>query len=114
MIIVARILSILLGLIVVSKSYFDYKKKNESLFMFLFWLFTWSTIIILSIFPYLIELVSKMVGDEGTGVNTFVGASIVFLFFVTYRVYTKANRLERKIQEMVMKLGLKDLTDLEK
>jgi hypothetical protein len=109
MIILAKILSIVLGLVVISKTFLDYRKEKESLTMFLFWLITWGSVITFSIFPTLIERFNKLIGEQGSGVNTFIGAAFVFLLFITYRVYTKANRLEQQLHQMVMKLGLKDI-----
>lgn len=109
MIIFAKVLSIILGLVVISKAYLDFKKKNDGLFMFLFWVITWLSVILFSLYPSLIDRINQFVGEEGSSVNTFIGAAFVFLLFVTYRVYTKANRLEKQIHEMTMKLGLKDL-----
>jgi len=104
-----KLFSLILGLVVISKTIHDYKKKKENVVMFLFWLIIWAVIIILAFFPFLIDEINDLLGGGGSGVNTFMGAAFVFLFFITYRVYTKANRLERQIHEMVMKLGLRDI-----
>lgn len=113
MIIFARILSVILGLIVISKTYLDYKKKYDGATMFAFWVITWLIVIFLSIYPAAIEIINRKIGENGTGtgLNTFFGSAFVFLLFVTYRVYTKANRLERKIHDMVMKLGLREISN---
>ena len=113
MIIFAKSLSIVLGLVVISKAYLDFKKKNDSIFMFVFWVITWMVVIIFSLFPFLINEINQLIGAEGSGVNTFIGTAFVFLLFVTYRVYTKANRLEKQIHEMVMEIGLRDVMEIE-
>ena len=107
--IILKILSLILGLVVITKTIHDYKKKKESFVMFIFWMIIWTAIIVLAIFPLLIDKINLMIGGVGSGANTFIGAAIVFLFFITYRVYTKANRIERQIHDMVMKLGLKNI-----
>ncbi len=109
MIILAKVLSIALGLIVISKTFLDFRKEKESLTMFVFWLITWGSVITLSVFPTLIEKFNQLVGSQGNGVNTFIGAAFVFLLFITYRVYTKANRIEQQLHQLVMKLGLRDI-----
>lgn len=111
MIAFVKIISLLLGLMVISKTYLDYKKKNESFFMFFFWTVAWIGIIILSIFPEIINQALEISKAQKIGTGTFLGIALVFLFFVIYRVYIKANRLEKKIHDMVMKLGLKDIED---
>lgn len=106
-----RILSIFLGIIVVSKAYLDWKNKNDSLFVFLFWILSWLAVIIFSFFPILISKINFLTGQQGTGVNTFIGASFVFMLFVIYRIYRKANRLEKQIQKIVIEIGLKDFNN---
>lgn len=109
MILLARLFSIILGITVISKTFLDYKKKQSGIFMFLFWVITWLAIIAISIYPILIEKINNAAGDNTSGVTALFAMSFVFLFFVTYRVYIKANRLEQKLQDLVIKLGLKDI-----
>jgi len=111
MIAFVKIISLVLGLMVISKTYLDYKKKNESFFMFIFWTVAWIGIIIVSLFPELINEALEISSAQKIGTGTFLGIALVFLFFIIYRVYIKANRLEKKIHDMVMKLGLKDIDD---
>jgi hypothetical protein len=109
MILLARLISIILGIIVISKTYLDYKKQHSGIAVFLFWAVAWLAIITVSIYPIIIDKINNAVGDNTSGVTALFAMSFVFLFFVTYRVYTKANRLEQKLQDLVIKLGLKDI-----
>lgn len=111
MIIFVKIISLTLCVMVISKTYLDYKKKNESLVMLYFWTLAWVGIIIIALFPEIIGSALQISRAEQIGTGTFLGIAIVFLFFVIYRVYIKANRLEKKIHDMVMKLGLKDIEE---
>ena len=109
MIIFTKIVAIIIGLTVISKTYYDFKKHYESLTMLLFWTLTWLLIIAAAVVPdFFLRLVEKASGD-GVGLGTFAGVAFIFLLFVTYRVYTKANRLEKKMHDMVMRLGLKEI-----
>lgn len=109
-----KILSILLGIIAISKAYLDWKSKNDSFIVFLFWIFSWVIVIIFSLYPILISKINFLAGQQGTGVNTFIGASFVFILFVIYRIYRKANRLEKQIQKIVTEIGLKDFNNTKK
>lgn len=108
MIILAKIFSIILGLIVIPKAYLDFKKRRSSFVMFLFWTITWLVIISLSLYPILIEKISSAIGDNNSGVLAFLSMSLVFIFYVSYRVYVKASNLEKKLEDLVLKLGLRD------
>lgn len=109
MTLIARIIAILLGVIVISKVYLDYKKKNTSLTVFFFWMIAWLGIIVISLYPIMIERINRAIGEDSTGLTAFFAISFVFIFFVVYRVYAKANRLEKMISEIVIKLGMRDL-----
>lgn len=109
MIIIGKVLSVLLGLTVISKSYLGYRKKQESLVMLLFWVATWLGIMVVAVYPIVVEKVTSLIGGSGSGLSNFLGISLVFLFFITYRVYVKAHRLERQLRDLVIKLGLRDL-----
>jgi hypothetical protein len=113
MIVIIKLLSLILGLTVICKTYYGYKKHQESLATFLFWSFTWLTIIYASIEPQKIYAVMQSFNKNNIGLGTFGGIAFIFLFYVTYRVYTKANRLERKLHDIVTKLGLKEIENKE-
>jgi len=109
MIILTKILAVFLALLVISKSFYDYKKKQESLTTFLFWSAAWAGIVYVAINPSVFYKFLINLGNENIGMGTFVGIAFIFLFFITYRVYVKAHRLEQKIKDIVMKIGIKDI-----
>ena len=111
MIIFTKIVSILLALLVISKTYLDYKKKREGLTMFLFWSITWVAIVYVAIKPSIFYKFATSLSNKDVGMGTFVGLAFVFLFYITYRVYVKANRLEQKLKDIVMKIGIKDIDE---
>jgi hypothetical protein len=109
MIYVAKIFSIVLGMMVISKTYLDFRKKQESLIMFLFWSIAWIAIIYISLYPIVIDQTIAKLGRHKTGTGTFFAMALVFMLFLSYRIYNKANRVENKLREIVTKLGLKNL-----
>ena len=94
---------------VMSKTFLDFRRKQENIIMFLFWSITWVIIIYFSLFPEKVESTMSVIGMQKAGMGTFLGLSIIFVFFIMYRIYNKANRVENKLRELVTKLGLKDL-----
>lgn len=109
MLIFTKILIIFMAILVISKSLHDYKKKNENIYTFLFWSGTWIFIVYVALKPDLFYDIINSLSNENIGIGTLVGVAFVFLFFITYRIYIKANRLEQKIKEIVMKIGIKDV-----
>jgi len=101
-----KIFAIIIGLVVIGKSLLAFKKKEEGIVMFLFWTMTWIGIIFVAIYPLVIDRVGRLVGDSRSSVITFLGFAFVFVLFITYRVYVKANRIEQKLTNLVISISL--------
>jgi hypothetical protein len=86
----------------------DYRSKKESLQMTIFWVLVWGAIIGISYWP---DLIGKLIAVSGgkSGLGSVFGMAIVFLMFVTYRVYVKANRVEKQVNYLIRILILKDI-----
>src|SRR6516162_7407387 len=107
-VVASKIFSIILGAVAIAKSYVDFRSRLESFQMFLFWTFTWLVIIIVALFPGLVDLMLSAFGRERAGLGTFFGMAIVFLFFVVYRIYVKIERMEHKLTKTIQELALRD------
>src|SRR5690242_6232355 len=95
--IIAKVFSVLLASVAVSKSYVDLKAKRESLSLFLFWTVTWAGIVIVALFRSVVDVLISSFGEGQTGLGTFFGMALVFLYFIVYRIYTKLDRIEQKL-----------------
>lgn len=109
MIIFSKIIAILLAILVITKTIYDYKKHQEVLLTMMFWIAAWICIVYISLKPDILYNLMTTSSRSGVGIGTVFGIAFIFLFFVTYRIYVKANRLEQKIKDMVMKIGIKDI-----
>ena len=94
-------------MVAISKSYVDFRARAESLQMFLFWTLTWTMIVLLAVFPSIIDVLIAS-SSGGTGLGTFFGMAIVFLFFVMYRIYAKLERIEQNLTKTIQELALRD------
>ena len=109
-IIVAKVFSILLAAISVSKSYVDFRARVESVQMFVFWLFTWTMIVLVALFPAIVDVLLASSVSGRAGLGTVFGMGLVFLFFVVYRIYVKLERVEQKLTKMIQELALRERT----
>ena len=104
----AKIFAILLAGIAVSKSYVDLKARKESLQMFLFWLVAWTAIVLVALFPWIVDILINQFGGGRTGLGTFFGMGLVFLFFVVYRLYIKLERIEHTLIKTIQDMALRE------
>jgi hypothetical protein len=106
--ILVKVLSFLLAAIAISKSYVDFRGKVESLQMFVFWIVTWTSIVVVALYPPIIDLLIAVFGGGRTGLGTFFGMCLVFLFFIVYRMYVKIERIEQKMTKTIQEFALRD------
>jgi hypothetical protein len=104
----SKVFSVVLAGIAISKSYVDFLEKRESAPMFVLWVLTWSGIVIIALFPQIVDLVIAYSGGGRMGLGTFFGMVLVFLFFVVYRIYVKLERMERRLTALVQELALRE------
>ena len=95
-VIVSKIFALILAVTVFAKSYLDFRSRTESLRVFLFWTITWASIVVIALFPSIIDAIISFAGGGRAGLGTFFGMAIVFLFFTVYRVYVKIGRIEHR------------------
>ena len=107
-VLISQIFSLVLAVIVVSKSYVDLRSRRESLPMFVVWTLTWAIIISVALSPSLIGFLLRG-NTTGVGIGRILGMGVVFEFFLLYRVYTRVERLEQKITTLVQEVALRDV-----
>ena len=105
---IAKVFAFVLAVIAISKSYVDFRARVESLQIFLFWMFTWLAIVIVALFPSIIDFVIKSFGGGRAGLGTVFGMGLVFLYFLAYRMYVKIGRIEQKLTKTVQELALRE------
>jgi hypothetical protein len=104
----AKVFAVVLALISISKSYVDFRARIEPLQIFLFWMFTWLAIVIVALFPSIIDYVIGSFGGGRAGLGTVFGMGLVFLYFLAYRMYVKIGRIEQKLTRTVQELALRE------
>ena len=103
----AKVFSIVLAAIAISKSYIDFRSRKESAQMFLLWTLTWVAIVLVALVPSMIDVLIG-IGGGRAGIGTFLGMAIVFNLFLVYRTYVRMQALEQKVTAVVQELALHD------
>jgi hypothetical protein len=55
-------------------------------------------IVIIALFPSIIDSIIIFAGGGRAGLGTFFGMAIVYLFFIVYRIYVKLGRIEQSVR----------------
>lgn len=107
--ILIQLISTILAVMVIAKSYADYRRRNEALAVFIFWSAAWLLIVYFAYFPQSIDALSQKFNGRGSGLGRVLSLGMTFLFFIIYRVYVKAERIERKLSGIIKKQALKEI-----
>lgn len=100
--------SLALAGIAISKSYVDFRARRESLQMFLLWSLIWTGVVVVALFPTIVDIILAYSASGRVGLGTFLGMGLVFVLFVVYRIYVKLERLEQKLVKTIQELALKE------
>jgi len=103
-----KVFSVALATIAISKSYVDFRARTESAQMFLLWTLTWVTIVVVALFPSIVDIILAYSGSGTAGLGTIFGMGLVFVLFVVYRIYVKLERVEQNLTRTIQEMALKD------
>ena len=76
--------------------------------MFLLWSLTWTGIVVVALFPSIVDVILAYSASGRAGLGTFFGMGLVFVLFVVYRIYVKLERVEQKLTKTIQELALKE------
>lgn len=96
------------ALFAISRSWLRLKKGNESVFEFIFWIFVWCGVVFIMFFRDFVDMIALRFFDVGRGIDLIVYMSIVALFYLIFRLYSKAEILEQDITKLTRTLAIKE------
>lgn len=79
---------------------------------FIVWLLMWVVLGIGALLPQTTEWFARIIG-VGRGVDAALYASVIFLFYLEFRLYLRQERLEHEISVLVRQIGLEDFRQRE-
>ncbi len=106
---IIQFLGLVLSFAALGKVLADYRKKNESRTMLVFWLLLWLGVIVVIISPTILDFVIAKILGPRQSIGTLLGFGMIVLLFLVYRVYIKAERVERMLKKYVTDLALQEL-----
>jgi len=97
-----RILVIIFVIFALSRAFLRFRDKSISFRELLFWFVIWTITIVLIFEPDISNYAAKFLG-MGRGADTIFFLAIVFLFYSTFRLYVKLDKLDRDITDLAIK-----------
>jgi hypothetical protein len=103
MIALPQLLAIIIAIVILYYSHLIYKKKVFNRFEFIFWIFVWGSLMIISIFSsFIVSLSNSIIFYRLLDIILVI--SIIVLFGIIFRLHKKINENEIKIKELVRKI----------
>lgn len=96
----------LFALFAVSRSYLRFRRNTESWWEFLLWIVFWTLVIAIVFVPEITQIPANILGI-GRGIDVAVYFGIVFLFYSTYRIYAKLEKVEQDITKLTREIALR-------
>lgn len=105
---IAAFIATFFAAIVIAKSFDEFRRGREPWPVFLSWLSIWLVVIIVALFPGITTWARERIFGPDAGLGTIFGIAIVLLLFLSYRIYLKAERVERTLNQLISDLALRD------
>lgn len=104
---VVPVIVTLVVLFAASRAYLRYREGTLSLGAFFFWLLIWSSVEVIVWIPNVLNAFARLIGI-GRGIDVIVYFSILLLFYLVYRIYVKAESIEREITTLVRRMAQRE------
>ncbi len=100
----------IVGLIVVAfgilRALISFKDHKISAKWFVFWLVIWSGVGIIAFIPSIASQISEPLGVS-RGIDLLVYGSILFIFYMIFRIYLRLEALEHNITRLVREIAIR-------
>lgn len=101
-----QIAGLLFGLFMIYYSFLKYKRKEFTAKEFVLWLVLWILLIVISLFPYILDPVSKELNFART-FDLLVIAGFLFLILAIFYTYTLAKKNQKQLEAVVRDMSIR-------
>jgi len=84
-----------------------YKERKISLREFLFWIIFWLVVGAVVLLPQITSLLAEKLGI-GRGADLVVYSSLIFVFYMIFRLFVRQEKIERDISKIIENLAKKE------
>ena len=99
-----QIILLLISIIGIALGFHRYRNDSFSTVVFTLWMIVWFAVITIKL---LTTVVAQLFG-LGRGLDSIYIISIIFLFYIVFKLYNKMEKQKKRINDLVSELALKD------
>jgi len=107
MIIGLQIIGILFALFMIYFALLHYKKGQLNGMEISSWIMIWVLVILIVIFPEVVRVYASSFAISRV-LDLLIGGAFIVIFIMVARAYVKVNSLEKRLEDLVRKLALKE------
>lgn len=108
-----KVLIIVFALFVISRILMRYRRGELSSSETIFWCTFWLLIIGATLSPRTTDEIARYVGVE-RGADLLVYLSVIFLFFLVFKIFVQIHKIEQDITKIIRKIALEETEQKEK
>lgn len=105
-----QIVALIISLVAIIIGIRQYKNESFNLLIFLSWDIIWIGVIIITFYPNITTHIAHTFG-LGRGLDALYIIYVIFSFYVMFKLYNKIEKQNKRINDLVSKLAIKEHED---
>ena len=106
MVLEIQVVGSLFAVFMIYYSFLKYKRKEFTAKEFVFWLVLWVLLIVISLFPYILDPISKKL-NFARNFDLIVIAGFLFLILAIFYTYTLAKKNQKQLEAIVREISIR-------
>ncbi len=104
---IIQVLIVLFAIFAISRTIRQFRGGALTLMWLMVWVLLWLAVGAVTLMPQTTDVIATKLG-VGRGVDVVMYVSLIALFYLVFRLFTKIEDVEREITRLVRKLALED------
>ncbi len=107
---IIQVVIVLFAIFAISRTIRQFRAGALTLFWLAVWVLLWVAVGVITLMPQTTDVIATKLG-VGRGVDVVIYLSLIALFYLVFRLFTKIEDVEREITRLVRKLALEEKDD---
>ncbi|RAP53489.1 MAG: hypothetical protein BZ138_00770 [Methanosphaera sp. rholeuAM270] len=102
-----QVILLVISIIGILFGVYQYKNDSFSNMVMVLWVLVWMAVMVIAVFPGITTAIANIFGI-GRGLDSIYIISILFLFYIVFKLYNKMEKQKKRINELVSQMALKE------